>query len=252
MHISYPLSATGSETLLPIGLSSEAHSLEKLFAVQPTAKYAAGEGIFWEGDAASDIFQLTEGCLRLYRILPDGRRAILGFKFAGEMLGLSCESTYCCTAEAVTPVRLHRLSRARLQAMSETATQLQPLLFRKLFEEIRAAQQHIIVLGQLGAEERTAHFLMSSARRTGADQRRPIIIEMPMTRQDIADHLGLTIETVCRVMSKLKRDGLVALEGRHKVILLRIVDLQQLAGEFDDAEPWGAKGSIWNTTKWPH
>ena len=94
------------------------------------------------------------------------------------------------------------------------------------------------MLGQLGAEERAAHFLVSAARRTGADRKRPAAIELPMTRQDIADYLGLTIETVSRVISKFKRDGLVALEGRHRVILRRMSDLLELAGEFDDAEPW--------------
>jgi CRP/FNR family transcriptional regulator, anaerobic regulatory protein len=252
MYTSHLLPSAGSATFPVFGLPSEALTLESLFAVHPADKFAAGEGVFWEGDAASDIFQISEGCLRLYRMLPDGRRAIMGFRFAGEMLGLSCEGTYGYTAEAVTPVRLRRLSRARLRAMSEGAGLLQSQLLTKVFEEIRAAQQHIIVLGQLGAEERAAHFLVSAARRTGVDRKRPVVIELPMTRQDIADYLGLTIETVCRVMSKLKRDGLVKLEGRHRMILLRMGDLQQLAGEFDDAEPLGGQALTWNPAKQPH
>ncbi|MBF9196938.1 helix-turn-helix domain-containing protein [Microvirga terrestris] len=252
MYTSHLLPSASSATFPAFGLSSEALTLESLFASLPVDKFAAGEGVFWEGDAASDIFQIAEGCLRLYRILPDGRRAIIGFRFAGEMLGLSCEGTYCYTAEAVTPIRLRRLSRARLRAMSEGDGQLQSLLLAKVFEEIRAAQQHIVVLGQLGAEERAAHFLVSAARRTGADRKRPVVIELPMTRQDIADYLGLTIETVCRVMSKLKRDGLVTLEGRHRVILVRVADLQQLAGELDSAEPWERQASPWCPPQWPH
>ena len=93
-------------------------------------------------------------------------------------------------------MRLRRLRRARLRAIAEGAEHLQPFLLAEIFEEIRAAQQHIIVLGQLGAEERVAHFLVSAARRTGADRKRPVAIDLPMTRQDIADYLGLTIETV--------------------------------------------------------
>ncbi|MGO4526119.1 helix-turn-helix domain-containing protein [Microvirga sp. 2MCAF35] len=230
-------------------MPAENLTLEHLFAGQPADKFAAGEGVFWEGDPASDIVQIVEGCMRLCRILPDGRRAIVGFKFAGETLGLSCEETHCYTAEAVTPVRLRRLSRARLRAMGEEARPLQSLFLAKVFEEIRDARQHIIVLGQLGAEERTAHFLVSAAYRTGADRRRPVTIELPMTRQDIADYLGLTIETVCRILSKLKRDGLLALDGRHRITLLRMADLQHLAGEFDDAEPQTAS---WTPAKWPH
>ncbi|EIM28822.1 helix-turn-helix domain-containing protein [Microvirga lotononidis] len=248
MYSSHLLSSVGSAAIPTFGPPAEPLTLDIVFAGQPANKFAAGEGVFWEGDKSADIFQIIEGCLRLYRILPDGRRAIMGFRFAGETLGLSCEGTYCYTAEAVTSVRLRRLSRARLRAMGEEVRQLQPLLLAKIFEEIRAARQHIIVLGQLGAEERTAHFLVSAARRTGADQRRPVTIELPMTRQDIADYLGLTIETVCRVLSKLKRDGLVALEGRHKIILMRMTDLQHLAGEFDDADP---HAPTYIQAKWP-
>ena len=249
MYSSHLLPSAGSATLPAFGMPSEALTLDELFAAQPADKFAVGEGVFWEGDVASDVFQITEGCLRLYRILADGRRAIMGFRFAGEMLGLSCEGTYCYTAEAATPVRVRRLSRARLRAMGEGTRQLQSLLLTKVFEEIRDAQQHIIVLGQLGAEERAAHFLVSAARRTGADRKRPVTIELPMTRQDIADYLGLTIETVCRVLSKLKRDGLLALEGRHRIILLRMKDLQQLAGEFDDADP---QAPTWTPARLPH
>lgn len=189
--------------------------------------------MFWEGDAASHLFQVVEGCLRLYRILADGRRAIMGFQFAGETLGVSCHGLYDYTAEAVTPVRMRRLSRNRLHVVEETTVGLQPLLMEKVFEEIRAAQQHIIVLGQLGAEERVANFLVSAALRTGADQKRPVVIDLPMTRLDIADYLGLTIETVCRAISKLKRDGAIILQGRHRIMLQRMGDLHNLAGMID-------------------
>src|SRR3954470_7791372 len=144
MYSSHLLPSAGNTTLPVFGMSSEDLTLEHLFAGQPADKFAAGEGVFWEGDTASDIFQIVEGCLRLYRILPDGRRAIMGFRFAGETLGLSCEGTYCYTAEAVTPVRLRRLSRARLRALGEEARQLQSLVLAKVFEEIRDARQHII------------------------------------------------------------------------------------------------------------
>lgn len=236
MYTSHLAPAAGRTVLPTFGLPPEAVTLDRLFAAQPADKLAAGAAAFWEGNTASDIFQVAEGCLRLYRILLDGRRAIMGFVLAGETFGLSCQGRHRYTAEAVTPVRLRRISRARLRAMGEGAEQLQSLLLTKIFEEISAAQQHIIVLGQLGAEERVAHFLVSAACRTGADQKRPVIIDLPMTRQDIADYLGLTIETVCRALSKLKRDGLIALEGRHRVVLRRVGELQELAGDIENLD----------------
>lgn len=239
MYALHAIPSTRSAAPQVFGFPSGDLALESLFAGQPTERLAPGEAVFWEGDAASHLFQIKEGCLRLYRILPDGRRAIMGFRFGGEMLGTSCQETYLYTAEAVTPVRLSRLSRSRIQAMESGSGRLQPALLKKIFEEMRAAHQHIIVLGQLGAEERVAHFLVSAARRSKADMRRPVAIELPMTRLDIADYLGLTIETVCRVVSKLKRDGLIALEGRHRIVLLRLGCLQELAGDMDRHEAAG-------------
>jgi len=251
MYDSHSIPSTG-RTAFPPSLAREGLTLEGLCATQPTDKLAAGEVVFWEGDEASHVFYITEGCLRLYRILPDGRRAIMGFVFAGEMLGLSCQRTYRCTAEAVIPVRLRRLSRARLKALGETAEQLQPLLMARISEEMAAAQQHIVVLGQMAAEERVAHFLISAAYRTGTDQKKPVVVELPMTRQDIADYLGLTIETVCRVLSKFKRMGLIVTQGRHTVILRRMIDLRELAGKIDSDETAEINVAVKHLAVWPN
>lgn len=253
MYASHLAPSAAYGALSAFGLPSEPLTLESLFAAQPADKLAAGAAAFWESDPASHVFQVTEGCLRLYCILPDGRRAITGFVFAGDMLGLACQGTYRYTAEAVTTVRVRRLSRARLQGMREGTEQLQSLLLTKIFEELSAAQQHIIVLGQLGAEERVAHFLVSAARRTRVDQKRPVVIDLPMTRLDIADYLGLTIETICRVLSKLKRDGLIALEGRHTVILRRLSELRELAGDIQDFKALpGRQASSEQLGSWAH
>lgn len=252
MYVSQLAPSAHSAVIPAFGFASGATTLENLFAPQPAEKLAAGEAAFWEGDPASHIVQVVEGCLRLYRILSDGRRAIMGFSFGGEVLGISCLDAYLYTAEAVTPVRVRRLSRSRLQAMTDGSGQLRQHLLTKIFEEMGAAQQHIIVLGQLGAEERVAHFLVSAARRTGADRSRPIVIELPMTRLDIADYLGLTIETICRVLSKLKRDGLISLEGRHRVVLRRLNNLQELASDMDDTELPEQPVAARHSATWPH
>lgn len=220
------------------GSASKDVTLEGLFGAHPAEKLSAGGAAFWEGDPAAHVFQLIEGCLRLYRILSDGRRAIIGFRFAGETLGVSCQDTYAYTAEAVTPVRFRRISRNRLQAVGEQqAAGLQRLVMMEMLNEMRAAQRHIIVLGQLGAEERVKDFLVSVALRTNVELKGPALIELPMTRLDIADYLGLTIETVCRAMSKLKRNGIIALPGRHSVVLRRIGDMSDMVDALDVVGP---------------
>lgn len=221
-----------------------------MLASQPVEKLAVGEAVFWEGDTASHLFQIVEGCLRLYRILADGRRAIIGFRFGGETLGMACQNTYGYTAETVTAVRLRRIGRNRIWAATDGADLLQPVLMARIFEEMAAAQRHIIVLGQLGAEERVANFLISFACRTGSDRRRPVAVELPMTRLDIADYLGLTIETVCRVISKFKREGMIAPDGRHRIILKDISALLHLAGELEDGTSSDLAGMTQRPPAW--
>ncbi|WP_210485319.1 Crp/Fnr family transcriptional regulator [Microvirga antarctica] len=211
-------------------LVREGETLESLFAAQPSETFASGQAVFWEGDASSHLFQLTEGCLRLYRILSDGRRAVTGFVFPGESLGVSFQGPHLYTAEAVTPVRLNRLSLSRLYAAVDASVHLRQQLLARMYRDMSAAQHLIILLGQLSAEERVASFLLSAGRRSGADRSRPLTIDLPMSRLDIADYLGLTIETVCRVFSKFKRDGLIALEGRQRIVLRHPAALQALAG----------------------
>jgi CRP/FNR family transcriptional regulator len=161
---------------------------------------------------------------------------VVGFVFAGEIVGLSFPGVCLSTAETVTTVRLRRLSRSRFHGAVDASAALRPLLLARICEETAALHRHMIVLGRLGAEERVVNFLLAAARRTWADRKHPVAIELPMSRLDMADYLGLTIETVSRTISKLKRDGMIGLEGRHTVILRRIAALQDLAGgmEADD------------------
>jgi CRP/FNR family transcriptional regulator, anaerobic regulatory protein len=231
MNHSGPASVLSFPTSVQAG---QAVSLEGLFTSQPVETFAAGQPLFWEGDPAKNVFQIVEGCVRLYRILSDGRRAVTGFVFGGEALGISFPDFCLHTAEAVTKVRLRRLSRARFLSAVESSSELRAQLIARLHSEMRAAHHHVVVLGQLTAEERVVSFLLSTSRRTGTDRSRPVLVELPMCRLDIADYLGLTIETVCRVISRLKRDGLIGLQGRHSVILKRPESLWELAGITDE------------------
>lgn len=225
-------------------------ALEDLFSLQPIESSGAGTALFWEEDAADHAFQVLEGCLRLYSILPDGRRAITGFAFSGEILGLSFRGAYPYTAEAITGVRFRRLGQGRLAAAGGSDV-VRPQLLARIYDEICAAQRLVVILGQLNAEERVASFLLSAAVRTGADRADPVAVELPMSRLDVADHLGLTIETVCRVFSKLKRDGLLRAEGRHRVLLPCIQALRVLAGEESGTTPSQPSVSVRHAAVWP-
>ena len=136
---------------------------------------------------------------------------------------------YPFTAEAVTPVRLRRLPRRRFDELVDGSRDLRSLLLTEISSEMAAAQDQIIRLGRTAADERVATFLLDIARRTGADVVTPVEIDVPFGRLDIADYLGLTVETISREISKLKRDGLISTMGPHKIILRRLRGLRAIA-----------------------
>ena len=192
-------------------------SLKSLFASN-CRRSSAGRGRFLGGRYRLPCVPRGRRLFAVVQDLPDRTRAVMGFAFTGELIALWMPGFHTETAEAITEVRLHRLTQAKFQAAVDASDRLAPTVAgAELCEKMSATQRHLVVLGQLTAEERVAHFLTTLAHRTEADRTRPIIVELPMTRLDIADYLGLTIETVCRVISKFKRDGLLELRGRQSL-----------------------------------
>jgi CRP/FNR family transcriptional regulator len=161
--------------------------------------------------------------------MEDGRRAILGFSYAGDLLCLPACGTYLFTAEAVTPIRFRRLSRQRLNDLVEESADLRAQLHAEICNEMRDAQDHIVRLGRTGADERVATFLLSMAQRAGACMMAPVEIHVPFGRLDLADYLGLTVETISREISKLKHDGLISTNGPHRITLRQMRLLREVA-----------------------
>jgi CRP/FNR family transcriptional regulator, anaerobic regulatory protein len=204
------------------------NSLKALFADQVAERYTPPRAICWEGEPATHVFHLLEGCLRVCRTMEDGRRAILRFGYAGDLLCLSAIDTYLFTAEAVTPVRFRRLTRRRFADLVDTGADLRAQLHAEVCGEMRTAQDQIIRLGRTGADERVATFLLNVAQRAGICTA-AVEIEVPFGRLDIADFLGLTVETISREISKLKHDGLISIDGPHRIVLRRMHKLREIA-----------------------
>ena len=165
-----------------------------------TVHRTAGETIFFEGDIATHVFNLTSGVMRLSKLLPDGRRQIAGFLFPGDFLGITMEDEHAFTAEAITPSILCQFSRARFDAFVDTHPHLERRLYAIAAHELAATRQQVVLLGRKTAAERVASFLlMLDARRTSSSGE--VLngdINLPMSRSDIADYLGLRIETISR------------------------------------------------------
>lgn len=226
----YVLKSTRQVVVQPQPESPEP-SLGTLFAARPLECLAPGRAAFWEGDAAEHVFRIEEGMVRIQRILLDGRRAVAGFLGAGDVMGLCFEETYLYTAEAVTPARLRRAPRAAVHALLAGSPEARPLILAQVRDEICAAQEQLLVLLHQTADERLARFLVGMARRRAGEPRPGLAVVLPMSRLDIADHLGLSVETVCRSMTKLRNEGVVHLHGPSRVVIERADVLLERAGE---------------------
>jgi CRP/FNR family transcriptional regulator len=166
--------------------------------------------------------------LKLSKLLPDGRRQITGFLLPGDYLGLAFAERYICSAEAVTPVRLCRFPRSAFLALLDQFPALEKALLGRAATELAAAQKQMLLLGRKTARERVASFLLQLAEREGADD--GMAMDLPMTRTDIADYLGLTIETVSRTLTNLRKTGLIALPDPHHLSIVHRTRLDAEAG----------------------
>lgn len=205
----------------------EPSELDELDRISQVKNFAAKTMLFDQGALAGSVFNVTEGTVRLYKSLPDGRRQIVGFALPGDFLGLALMDRYGVAAEAVTPVRVCRFSRAAFLSYVDG----KPHLLRRLHEfaghELSLAQDQMLLLGRRTADEKVAAFLLNLQARYGRIGSMSVNVPLPMSRQDIADYLGLTIETVSRTLTKLaKEKALVVVPDG--VRLLSIDRLDQL------------------------
>jgi CRP/FNR family transcriptional regulator len=219
------------ERIVRFPAAQPATSLNGLFQGQPLEVFEPGSAVFWEGDEANHVYLIADGILRVFKILPDGRRVITGFIYPGDLLAISVRDQYLYTAEAVTAVRLRRISRSKFHEETNRSQELRQILFAHLCDDMAAAQEQMVLLARKTAEERVCSFLLASARRLACDNLAHRSIDLPMTRQDMADYLGLTIETVSRSMTKLAGGGVIAATGRHAITIRKSKKLAVLAGE---------------------
>lgn len=197
----------------PLGVCADLNGqeLHNMACSSETVTVEAGQPLFHEGDPNPFVFNVVEGAVKLYRILPDGRRQITGFLFQGDFLGLGGRGLSKFTAEALTPLQACRFRRGDFDQLLNAMPALEHRLVALAGDELMAAQEQIVLLGRKTAKERLASFLIRLSERQhqlGGPVNR---VHLPMTRLDIADYLGLTIETVSRVMTQLKTSGLVRL-----------------------------------------
>jgi CRP/FNR family transcriptional regulator len=226
--------------------------LQSLFRRQPVEQLDAGGSLFFEGDPAKHLFEVVQGVLRIFKIMADGRRVITGFLYSGDLVGVSLKNHYLYGAEAVTSVRLRRFARKSFEDAVNGSPELRPQLFALLCDEMAAAQDQMVLLSCKNAEERLCSFLLQRLRCKREQERSAGIIDLPMTRLDIADYLGLTIETISRMMTKLTNKGVVSPAGRHSIRIAKPVMLAHLAGDGDECHDSNSSLVVFDATRRRH
>jgi CRP/FNR family transcriptional regulator, anaerobic regulatory protein len=204
--------------------------LARLSAIAIVSDVPAGQCFIDEGEPATSFFNLTAGTAKLFKLLPDGRRQITGFVGPGHFLGLAVSDTYAFGAEAIETVRLCRFQRRKLRALLDDFPLMEKRLLEVAANELVAAQEQMLLLGRKTARERLASFLLMQSRECVARGNSAHRFNLPMTRSDIADYLGLTIETVSRTLTRLRSDGLIDILYQNELAVCDPAGLERLAG----------------------
>jgi CRP/FNR family transcriptional regulator, anaerobic regulatory protein len=190
----------------------------------------AGQCFVDEGEPANSFFVVTAGTAKLFKLLPDGRRQIIGFVGPGHFLGLAVSDTYAFSAEAIEPVRYCRFQRAKLRMLLDDFPMIEKRLLEVASDELVAAQEQILLLGRKTARERLASFLLMQSRQGLPWSRSRKQFKLPITHRDIADYLGLTIETISRTFTRLSAEGLIDMLSHNHMEIRDPVALEGLAG----------------------
>ena len=185
---------------------------------------------FHEGDPAKRVFMVTHGALKLYTLLADGRRQITGFMFPGDFLGISVDEEYAFTVEALEDTELWWFSREAFDRFISENPKVERELYRMAAHELAEAQRQMVLLGRKAAAERLASFFVALLERAErASGKSETSFDLPMSRIDIADYLGLTKETVSRMLAHLRSRGLIRLQSQDRVEVLNRRGLTEIA-----------------------
>lgn len=189
-------------------------------------RFARNTEVYGESEPADYFYQVVSGAVRTYKVMQDGRRQIGAFYLPGDVFGLEAGQEHAFSAEAIVDSIVRVARRSIIVAHAARDGELAADLWVHTAGGFRLAQEHMLLLGRKNAEERVASFLLEMARRESAIE----VVELPMSRQDIADYLGLTIETVSRTLTQLEDKEAIELPTSRRVRLRSRASLQRLNG----------------------
>jgi CRP-like cAMP-binding protein len=189
--------------------------------------YGRDEEIYGEGEEAEFVYLVVKGAVRTYKLLSDGRRQIGAFHLEGDLFGFESGSMHRLSAEAISETTVLIFKRRTVEAVASRNLEVARELWALAARSLDHAEQHMLLLGRKTATERVASFLLEMQQRMNGS----VSINLPMTRRDIGDYLGLALETVSRALSQLKGEGTVELPDARHIRVQRRSKLQNLADE---------------------
>lgn len=195
--------------------------------VKQVKQFKAHEHLFYEGDDRDCFYVVESGWVKLYRTLIDGQRQVVGFANAGSILGLECDDTHVNGCETITPVTIRAIAGKSLRDICQRDPQLAEQLLRQVGRQLGAAQGQLAAVGAQSAEQKLATFLLSVADLCDATSDGEF--DLPMRRGDMAEFLGLRLETVSRKMSEFQRRGWIQMTSLYHCRIARRHMLQELA-----------------------
>ena len=190
-----------------------------------TVPYSRNTEIFGENEPADYVYKVLAGAVRTYKVFADGRRQIGGFYLPGDVFGLETDDCHTFSAEAINDAKILVVKRTALMALAVRDNEVARELWSMMGQEMRRVQDHILLLIK-SAKERVVGFLLEMAERVPGGNN----IELPMTRQDIADYLGLTMETVSRTLTDLQTGASIKLASARRIVLQDRGTLRRIHG----------------------
>jgi CRP-like cAMP-binding protein len=187
--------------------------------------FSRNNEIYGEGEPAEYLYKMVSGTVRTSKVLADGRRQVGGFYIAGDIFGLETGNEHTFSAEAITECKVLVIKRSALMALAARDHDVARQLWTITGTELGRVQDHIMLLVK-SAQERVAAFLLEMSERVSAGN----AVELPMSRQDIADYLGLTIETVSRTLTVLENAATIELSSSRRIVLRNRSALRALNG----------------------
>lgn len=221
----------------------EAEELARLEQIKYYRSYQAGQTVVWSGDRMDFVASVVSGIATLTQTMEDGRRQMVGLLLPSDFVGRPGRSSAAYDVTATTDLVVCCFRKKPFEAMMLSTPHVAQRLLEMTLDELDAAREWMLLLGRKTAREKIASLLSIIARRDATprvqDRQRAVAFDLPLTREEMADYLGLTLETVSRQISALKRDGVIVLQGKRNVTIPDFDRLMEEAGDDSDGGTLG-------------